>query len=136
LPLLDEGVCTLWSEHSETVTIRTWAEGSGVPEHVRKQIGRWTPTVDQAYERNARSNMLRAQATIACFIKKNLGARDHFDEALVIAAVSERMEKKLAAFGTHSNPKRIRLVGPGEARGDLWWGMCPHERACWMAGCS
>lgn len=129
VPLMDEGVCTLWPEHSERATLRTWAEGAGIPEHVRKQMGRWTPTVDQAYERNARSNILRAQSRIAEFIRKNLGARDYFDEALVLAAVAERMEmmghpagaiqiqmQKLTSFGEQANPKRVRLLSNDEVR--------------------
>lgn len=91
--LLEEGVCAIWSEHSERATMRTWAEGAGIPEAVRKQMGRWTPTTDQAYERNSRSNILRAQSSIANFMKKNIGSRDHFDEVLIMSAVTERMER-------------------------------------------
>lgn len=131
VPMLAEGVCTLWTEHSERATMRTWAEGAGIPEYVRKQMGRWTPTVDQAYERNARSNILRAQSAIASFIKRNMGARDHFDEALIMAAIAERMERlghaavaiqiqvqKLGAFGKHGQPKRVRLTEPDQIRGE------------------
>lgn len=94
-------------------------------------MGRWTPTVDQAYERNARSNVLRAQSAIASFIKKNEGARDHFDEALIMAAIAGRMERlghaagaiqiqvqKLGAFGKHNQPKRVRLIEPDQIRGE------------------
>ena len=34
--------------------MRTWAEAAGVPEAVRKQLGRWTPSVDLSYERTTR----------------------------------------------------------------------------------
>ena len=44
---MEEGVCAIWSEHSERATMRTWAEGAGIPEAVRKQMGRWTPTTDR-----------------------------------------------------------------------------------------
>ena len=42
VPMLAEVVCTLLSEHSERATMSTWAEGAGIPEYVRKQMGRWT----------------------------------------------------------------------------------------------
>ena len=38
VPLLDDGVGTVWTEHSERATMRTWSEASGIPEEVRKQM--------------------------------------------------------------------------------------------------
>ena len=65
VPVLAEGVGLVWTEHSERATMRTWAEAAGIPEPVRKQMGRWVPTAYQAYERTGRLNVLKAQKEIA-----------------------------------------------------------------------
>eukprot|EP00438_Fugacium_kawagutii_P021417 Skav230575 [mRNA] locus=scaffold971:157894:160071:- [translate_table: standard] len=124
--LLEMGVGTVWTEHSERATMRTWAEAAGISEEVRKQLGRWTPAPDQAYERTGRKNPLRAQQMIASFIKASWGRQDPFDEALVKAVVSEKMEEldypagaiqvqveKLETFGKLPMPKRIKLTEAG-----------------------
>ena len=89
--LLDDGVGAAWTEHSERVTMRTWAGASGVPEHVCRRLGRWTPTVDQAYDRSVKAQVIAAQEHVATFIQKNLGRRDPFDEAATMAAVSDKL---------------------------------------------
>ena len=92
IKLLESGVGTLWTEHSERVTLRTWSAAAGVPDRVMKLLGRWSPTVDQGYERQNRRDVLKAQECVANFVKKSLGGHDPFDEALVMQAVAERMD--------------------------------------------
>ena len=126
--LLVEGVGTVWTEHSERATIRVWAEAARIPEEVRKQMDRWTPIVDQVYERTGRSNVLRAQAKIAQFIKKSIGGADPFDERAVLHVVADKMRGwgyleetvenqlgRLAAFrqGRPWMSKRIRIEEDG-----------------------
>lgn len=127
--VLEPGVGTVWTEHSERATLRSWAAAAGVTEEVRRQLGRWAPTVDQAYERTVRANILSAQLMIALFAKKNLGRRDVLDESLVFGAVAERMEKlgfpegaisiqveKLRSFGGERLPKKVKLTEKKELR--------------------
>ena len=90
--LMLEGVGCLWSEHSERVTLRTWAGASGVPEAVCKKMGRWTPTVDQAYDQSERMQVLRAQTHIGNFIRKNFNKTDPFDEEEVIRKVADVLQ--------------------------------------------
>ena len=52
--LLEPGVYAAWSEHSERATLRTWARAAGIDEETCKRLGRWTPTVDQSYDRATR----------------------------------------------------------------------------------
>ena len=75
VPVLEPGVGTVWTEHSERATLRSWAAAAGVTEEVRRQLGRWAPTVDQAYERTVRANILSAQLMIALFVKKESGKK-------------------------------------------------------------
>ena len=90
--MLQAGVGTVWTEHSERVTLRTWAAASGVPDRVMKLLGRWSPSVDQGYERQVRRDVLQAQKHTAVAIKKSLGRTDFLDERLVMQAVAERMD--------------------------------------------
>ena len=90
--LLEQGVASCWTEHSERVTLRTWARSSGVEEDVCKRMGRWTPTVDQSYDRAVRVQILQAQIKIAGFVSENIGRQDPFDEDKVLERVAEKME--------------------------------------------
>lgn len=89
--LLEKGIGTVWTEHSERTPLRTWAEAAGISEDIRKQLVKRTPTTDQAYERTHRKNTLRVQQTIASFIKASWGRQNPFDEALVKSAIAARM---------------------------------------------
>ena len=127
VPLLAVSTGLLWTEHSERATMRTWAEAAGVPEEVRKQMGRWIPTADQAYERTGRSNVLRAQAGVAEFIKSHPRRGDPFDEGLIFSALTGKMAdwgfpegaidlqmEKLMEFNVEPGTKRARLKGLGK----------------------
>ena len=57
-----------------------------------KLLGRWSPSVDQGYERQMREEILGAQEHTAEFVKKKMGGADPFDESLVLQAVVERMD--------------------------------------------
>ena len=90
--VLEPGLGVLWTEHSERVTIRTWAQAARVPEDVRKMIGRWRPSADEGYEQNVRTNVLRCQKVVAVFIKENMANSDPFDETFVVQLVEQRMK--------------------------------------------
>lgn len=47
VPLLAVSAGSLWREHSKQATMRTWAEASGVPEEVRRQMP--VPTDDPSH---------------------------------------------------------------------------------------
>ena len=136
VPLLEHGVGTVWSEHSERATMRTWSEAAGISAEIRKQMGRWSPTIDQGYERTWRSNTIRAQAKVADFVRRSIGKQDPFDEALIMGAIADRMEQigfpggviaiqmeKLAVFGKGRPRKLLRLGEP-----DQVWEEGPVER--------
>ena len=92
-PLLQPGLGVLWTEHSERVTVRTWAQAARIPEDVRRMIGRWRmrPSADEAYEQNVKVNVLRSQKVLATFIKENMANSDPFDETSVVQLVEQRM---------------------------------------------
>lgn len=90
--LLHPGMGVLWTEHSERTTIRTWAQAARVPEDVRKMIGRWRPSADEAYEQNVKVNVRSFQRVVATFVKENIGNSDPFDETVVVQLVEQRMQ--------------------------------------------
>ena len=120
--LMEVGVGCIWSEHSERVTMRTWAGAAGVPETVCKMLGRWTPSVDQSYDRSVAAQIVRAQKHVAEFVRKNFNRVDPFGENAVLDLVEDRMmaigyhvevikvqREKLESFTTLGRPlKRIR----------------------------
>ena len=89
--LLFDGVGTLWTEHSERATLRSWASAARIPPDIRRQMGRWRPAADEGYERTVRANILRSQKIIAAFLRDNRGRGDPIDEAAVLEAVSIKM---------------------------------------------
>ena len=129
--LLEPGVGTVWTEHSERATLRTWASAAGVSEEVRRQLGRWAPTTDQVYERTVRANIMSAQIMIALFVKRSLGKRDVLDESLIFGTIAERMERvdypegviqiqmeKLRCFGGDRLPKKLKLISHRQLQED------------------
>ena len=70
--LLCQGAGTVWSEHSERATLRSWAASLGVDDYVAKQLGRWQPSTDEAYVRSIRGNVEKAQKMMAEEIRNNL----------------------------------------------------------------
>eukprot|EP00435_Cladocopium_sp_Y103_P027089 s207_g6.t1 len=102
--LLEPGAGVIWSEHSERVTLRTWAGAAGLPEPVCKRLGRWTPSVDQAYDRSTRMQVVAAQEFIARFLKDNAGRVDPLDEASVVEAVSAKLDQ----IGLHRRVQEVQ----------------------------
>ena len=90
--LMHPGLGILWTEHSERVTVRTWAQAARIPEDVRRMIGRWRPSADESYEQNVKVNVLRSQRVMALFIKENMANSDPFDETTVVQLVEQRMQ--------------------------------------------
>ncbi len=64
--LLDlEDTSAFWSEHSERVTIVSWAAALGVSPEARKRWGRWKPSTDEEYAKTSLTLVFDAQETVA-----------------------------------------------------------------------
>ena len=90
--LMLNGLGTLWTEHSERATMRTWAACCEIAELVSKQLGRWQMSIDEAYVRSIRGNVERAQAKIASAVRRGFSGPDFLDEGSVLAKVVERLQ--------------------------------------------
>ena len=124
--LLCTGLSTLWTEHSERMTMRTWAQAVRIPDDIRRQMGRWRPSADEGYEQAARINVLRAQKVIAEFIRGSLGKADPFDESAVLQLAYKKMvdmgmpeevqEEQLSALSSYHMPNE----GAEQPRMPIW----------------
>ena len=73
-----------WSEHSERVTMMSWALIAEVPKEVRRRWGRWSPSVDEEYAVTTKKVVLAAQGGVAHKIKSNYKTTDILDDKSVI----------------------------------------------------
>ena len=97
--LLERGAGTIFTEHSERVTLRTWAEAASVPAEIAKRLGRWSPTTDEGYVKAQNSTIIRAQEHIAFFVRGNKWGGDPMDEEQVF----KDMGRRLRSLGYHED---------------------------------
>ena len=65
VPLLRPESTAYFSEHSERVTIMSWAAVCEVDKEVRRRWGRWRPSVDEGYVTTTRKLTFEAQKKVA-----------------------------------------------------------------------
>ena len=119
---LAEWGATFWKKVWDFVGQNTpreplYAHGVKVPEYL-KQLGRWKPSSDEGYQRNARANVLRSHRMIAEFVRSNAGREDVFDEESVFAKIGSAMaEEGLEDQEIEAQVERLRyFAGPGDWR--------------------
>ena len=88
-----------WSEHSERVTIRTWASAAGVSTEAVQKMERWQAKTDEEYNRTLRRVVEESQGKIAAFLQGGFWGPDRADEA----ALFERMAFKASKLGADSS---------------------------------
>eukprot|EP00435_Cladocopium_sp_Y103_P055393 s1069_g18.t1 len=127
--LLDMGLGSAWSEHSEKATLRRWASAAGVPIEVAKLMGKKRAEDGRPTSQADRRRIVEAQAHICKFIKLNVGRADPFDEASVVEDVVEKMacrgatefeqkdqEARLTSFGNKDRPTKMPKTSDGLER--------------------
>ena len=78
--LMEPASSSFWSEHSERVTIISWASACGIDKETRKRWGRWSPSVDEDYVTTTRQLIFAAQRKIAGYIREQYGVKDVVDD--------------------------------------------------------
>ena len=73
-----------WSEHSERVTMMSWALVAEAPKEVRRRWGRWSPSVDEDYAVTTKKVVLTAQGEVAQKIRGSYRTSDFLDDKSVI----------------------------------------------------
>lgn len=73
-----------WSEHSERVTMMSWALIAEVPNKKRRRWGRWSPSVDEEYAIATKKVVMAAQGGVAHKIRDSYKTADIVDDKTVI----------------------------------------------------
>ena len=92
--LLDPQVTAFWSEHTERVTMITWAASMGVEKEVRQRWGRWRPTVDEEYAKTTGTMVREAQKMICEGIRSHHGFQDVLNDLEVLTELTDWMVEK------------------------------------------
>ncbi|CAK9037827.1 DnaJ-like subfamily C member 17 [Durusdinium trenchii] len=80
VPLLLPESTAYFSEHSERITMMSWAAVCGVEKEDRRRWGRWRPSVDEGYVTTTRRLTFEAQKTVAKRIWGTYGVHDLVDD--------------------------------------------------------
>ena len=84
VPLLQPESTAYFSEHSERVTIMSWAAVCEVDKEVRRRWGRWRPSVDEGYVTTTRKLTFEAQKKVAEKVRSTYGVFDLVDDLATI----------------------------------------------------
>ena len=93
-PMLDPMVTAFWTEHTERVTMITWAAAMGVDKEVRQRWGRWRPTVDEEYAKTSGVMVRDAQKFIGEGIRSHHGFQDVLNDMEVLMELKDWMVEK------------------------------------------
>ena len=91
--IIDDEVGSFWSEHSERVTMASWAGALKVKQEVIKRWGRWKPSVDVEYVKTTKKLVMEAQEQIADQVKKQ-GLRHDILGEEVFRGLEERLRER------------------------------------------
>ena len=84
VPLLLPESTAYFSEHSERITMMSWAAVCGVEKEDRRRWGRWRPSVDEGYVTTTRRLTFEAQKTVAKRIRGTYGVHDLVDDMATV----------------------------------------------------
>ena len=92
--IVDDEVGSYWSEHSERVTMASWAGALKIGQEVIKRWGRWAPSVDEEYVKTTKKMVMDAQAEIAERVKTQGLRQDILGEEEVMRGLEERLRER------------------------------------------
>ena len=73
-----------WSEHSERVTVISWAAAVGVNPEARKRWGRWKPSTDEEYAKTSLTLVFEGQRLLAEKVRDNMELQDIVEDDEVL----------------------------------------------------
>ena len=83
-----------WSEHSERVTIISWAAALGVDPDSRKRWGRWRPTTDEDYAKTSQTMVMAAQLHVAEKLREGLNSPSLVEDEEVLLGLGKWLEER------------------------------------------
>lgn len=69
-----------WSEHSERVTMISWAAALGVDKEIRKRWGRWQASTDEENVKTSLTMVFEGQRTVAERLRSNMHKVDEIED--------------------------------------------------------
>ena len=81
-----------WSEHSERVTMTSWAAALGVDPESRRRWGRWKPSTDEEYAKTSFTMVLAAQKLVAEKLRWSVGKADTVEDESVLHSLGKWLE--------------------------------------------
>ena len=114
--LMNPESTSYWSEHSERVTIMSWALIAEVRE-TRRRWGRWSPGVDEEYAVTTKRVVTTAQAGLASKIRGQYGITDYVDDRSVLNGFSLWLQTVRFKTVTESHLESLKISPP------MWGGM-------------
>ena len=107
--IIEDEVGGFWSEHSERVTMASWAGALGIKQEVIKRWGRWKPSVDEEYVKTTKLLVGKAQTEVASRIKTELG-KDLVGDEDVLQSLEKRLrERSVPEDQIRKQMKRLRF---------------------------
>ena len=123
--IIDDEVGSFWSEHSERVTMASWASALHIKQEIIKRWGRWNPSVDEEYVKTTKKLVMEAQEQIADQIKLRGLRSDILGEEEVFRGLEERLRERgvkdekisqqMRRLRFHQKAHRESMVGAVEA---------------------
>ena len=125
--VIEDEVGGFWSEHSERVTMASWAGALGIKQEVIKRWGRWRPSIDEEYVKTTKLLVVKAQAEVATRMKAELG-KDLVGDEEVLQDLEKRLqERKVPPEIIKKQMKRMRY--PQRIRQEAMLGVADGVRS-------
>ena len=103
----EEEALGFWSEHSERVTMSSWAAALGIKQEVIKRWGRWRPS---EYVKTTKVLVSQAQRNVAEVLKETGMIKDLLGEDEVMEALKKRLkERSVPDDRVRNQIKRLRF---------------------------
>ena len=112
-----------WSEHSERVTVISWAAAAGVDPETRKRWGRWKPSTDEEYAKTSLTLVFEGQRALAERIRSGMHTKDELEEDEVLVELGlwlssrgyteEEVQRQIKRMMMRRGPKWRKSDGLG-----------------------
>eukprot|EP00434_Breviolum_minutum_P020185 symbB.v1.2.017800.t1/scaffold1394.1/size200789/23 len=97
-----------WSEHSERVTMVSWAAALKIDSESRRRWGRWKPSTDEEYAKTTLTMVLAAQKEVAEKLRHSWGGADLVEDEVLLQELGKWLEER--CFTEHEIDEQLRRL--------------------------
>ena len=117
-----------WSEHSERVTIISWAAAVGVEPEIRKRWGRWKPSTDEEYAKTSLTMVFEGQRVLAEYLRANMDNKNVVeDDEILVELGAWLTQRGIAEEEVQLQVKRLTMRKGPRWRKDDGLGLVPRS---------